>query len=186
MSKVSRIYWDSCIFITLLNPESEIARGVWTEAEVSGIRHMIRQLEADKLVIAASLISHSEVLAAKLKDSTIDDFNQLMRGPTIRWLGIDLKVSKIAHEIRNFYVEHPIDRQFTLSNSDAIHLATAIRNNYEVFYTFDNNQKSGKPMGLIQISGNIAGKYRMIIKKPEPVAYHTGLESAGLSTPAPD
>jgi hypothetical protein len=60
----------------------------------------------------------------------------------------------------------------TLSVPDAIHLATAVLYRVDEFHTFDMEGRS-KSLGLIPLSGNVAG-HRLIICKPQ--AKNPGLD----------
>lgn len=180
MAKTRLIYWDACVFIAYLNSTKELLEGKRTQDEIDAIDQMIGHLEKGELRIATSVITKSEVLAGKIVDKTIDYFERLFSGRTIELIGADIRIADRAHEIRNYYVEHPVQPgQCTIANFDALHLASALSRRCKTFYTFDNNADPKKPMGLIQISNNIAGgKWRMRISRPTPVEVQSSIAFA--------
>jgi hypothetical protein len=87
-------------------------------------------------------------------------FQQLMR--RVNRVGIDIKIVTLAHDIRNHYTKLGGK---TVATPDAIHLSTAIIYRAAEFHTFDQ-EGSSRSLGLIPLSGNVAGN-RLTICKPQ-------------------
>lgn len=178
MGTVKKVYWDACIFIAWFSASKEVADGKRTQDEINAIDQMVRKLfNYDKgFVVASSILTISEVLACKNEDRTDQEFKKLLRGSTIKWLGVDHKIAQKAHALREHYSRNPVPpTSRTLSNFDSIHLATALHYKYPEFYTFDGCTQPKRPMGLLQISENIAGDTSMKILKPTPEAWQSSL-----------
>jgi len=151
-------YWDSCIFIAWLQNEKRQA------GEMEGIREMVSQLDRNEAKLVTSVITETEVLESTLTQVAQQKFSAVLRRRCVQVVTVDRKISKLAHEIRDFYKKQP-NRKRTISSPDSIHLATAIFYKVDPFYTFDENDDN-ENLGLIPLSGIIAGKYKLIIKKP--------------------
>ena len=81
-------------------------------------------------------------------------------------------VIDLATEIREYYQVLKLSRRSnlpTLETPDAIHVATAIHFNCDMLFTFDEaDRETGclPKRGLIPLSGIIAGRYPLEIRKP--------------------
>jgi len=67
--------------------------------------------------------------------------------------------------VRNYYSMRPEFENRTLATPDAIHLASAIMNRATEFHTFDGGGV-GKSLGLLPLTGNVAG-HKLTICKPQ-------------------
>lgn len=99
--------------------------------------------------------------------------DRLIRPPKVQVKDISSPILDLAREIRNFYQEEKRSGRTnlpTVETPDAIHLATAIYYDCPRMFTFDENDRiegAGRPKrGLIPLSGNVAGRYPLIIQKP--------------------
>lgn len=158
MTGGSLYYWDTCMFLAWLNDEAR------KSGEMDGVREVIGRARKREARIMTSVLTSVEVLSAKIPAGldvlVIDLLKRVNR------VNVDAKVATIAHEIRNFHAPRP--QEFagkTLSTPDAIHLATAIFYRADEFHPFDE-KGSGKNLGLIPLSGNVAN-HRPTICKPE-------------------
>jgi predicted nucleic acid-binding protein len=154
-------YWDTCLFLAWLKDEER------PTGEMDGVREVIALLRARDVRVMTSVLTSVEVLAAKIPVGVQHLFTDLMR--RVHRQGIDTKITQMAHDIRNHYA---ILGGKTVSTPDAIHLATAILYRADEFHTFDCDGNS-KSLGLIPLSGNVAGNKLTICK---PVAKNPGLD----------
>ena len=127
------VYFDSCLFIELLQQSDQerfdACEGLRAKAEVG------------EIIIVTSALTITEV--NKLKDSPeLPEVQSriilaFFENPYIAIRPLDRGIAEYAHELT---------RTNKLSNNDAIHVATAIKNKVPVLYTYDS--KKGKPKGL--------------------------------------
>ena len=118
-----------------------------------------------------SALTSVEVLASKIPTGFDTLFSDLLK--RINRVSMDIKVAAIAHDLRNYYSTRQAELgNKTLSTPDAIHLATAILYRADEFHTFDEHG-SNKNLGLIPLSGNVAGNGIIICK---PVALRPQLD----------
>ena len=100
-------------------------------------------------------------------------FEDLMKRNSITRIAVDMRIAKLAKELREYYVaQKSQNNDRMLSVPDAIHLATAILYRADEFHTFDEESRK-KTVGLIPLSGNVAGHSLRICK---PVAKHPELD----------
>ena len=147
-------YWDTCLFLAWLKDEER------PTGEMDGVRDIIERSKKRDARIMTSVLTTTEALSARIPAGMDTLFQQMMR--RVSRVGIDIKVASLAHDIRNYYAK---GGGKTLSTPDAIHLATAIIFRVDEFHTFDGNG-SRKSLGLLPLSGNVAGN-RLAICKPE-------------------
>jgi predicted nucleic acid-binding protein len=148
-------YWDSCLFLAWLKDEKR------PTGEMDGVREVIQRAKRREVKIMTSVLTLTEVLAGSIPAGVQTLFSDTLRR-TLR-CGVDLKVARLAHDLRDHYAKLGGK---TLCTPDAIHLATAILHRADEFHTFDAGGQSTKSLGLIGLSGNIAG-HKLIICKPE-------------------
>ena len=154
-------YWDTCLFLAWINDEQR------KTGEMDGVREMAARHKRREIKIMTSVVTQVEVLQCKLPAGVdhlfIDFLKRLIK------TSVDSKIAGIAHDIRDFYsAQAHVNGGRTLSTPDAIHLATAIFYRADAFHTFDENGSS-KSLGLLPLSGNVAG-HKLTICKPEAVA----------------
>jgi len=71
----------------------------------------------------------------------------------------------LAHKIRDYYFSHADFGGKTVGTVDAIHLASAIICDVDVFYTFDEKHKKHE-LGLLKLPGKLAGEFELDICRP--------------------
>ena len=150
-------YWDTCLFLAWLKDEER------PTGEMDGVRELIELSRRREVRLMTSALTLVEVLSSKIPIGFDNLFNNLLK--RINRVSVDIKVAGVAHDIRNFYAARQAEfGNKTLSTPDAIHLATAILYRADEFHTFDD-KGSSKNLGLIPLSGNVAGN-RLTICKP--------------------
>jgi len=154
-------YWDSCLFLAWLKDEQR------PTGEMDGVREIIERHRRRDCRIITSVLTSVEVLSARIPAGVEHLLTGLMR--RVNRQGVDTKVAGMAHDLRNHYAK--IGGK-SLSTADALHLATAIIYRANEFHTFDNEGRA-RTLGLIPLSGNVAG-HRLTICKPE--ARNPGLD----------
>lgn len=147
-------YWDTCIFLAWIKDEDRPI------GDMDGVREIIELSKKRDAIIMTSVLTSVEVLSAYIPAGMDTLFQQLMR--RVQRVGIDTKIVTLAHDIRNHYTKQGSK---TIGTPDAIHLATAIIYRATEFHTFDCDGSS-RSLGLIPLSGNVAGN-RLTICKPQ-------------------
>jgi predicted nucleic acid-binding protein len=166
MPSTKKIYWDSCIFLAWLKNEPR------SKEEVDGIAECVDLVEAKQVHLITSVITITEVFEGNLSADANEKYRLLLSRRNVTPLDNDLRVSRLAQKIREYYQnQKTIDGLDGLSTPDAIHLATAIHYDADVFYTFDEGKKNGrKGRSLLSISGDVAG-YNLKISKPTAMQF---------------
>jgi len=77
----------------------------------------------------------------------------MLKRPSSFVLNVDIRVSQLASQIRDYYKQSHIN----LKTPDAIHLASALITKASAFHTFED--------GLLRLTGNVAG-HNLTISKP--------------------
>lgn len=147
-------YWDACLFLAWLKDEERKA------GEMDGVREVIERSKRREVKIMTSVLTSVEVLSAKIPIGMDTLFKGMMK--RVNQVSMDIRVASLAHDIRDHYATNGGK---TVSTPDAIHLATAILYRVDEFHTFDADS-SRNSLGLLQLSGNVAGS-KLIICKPE-------------------
>lgn len=150
-------YWDTCLFLAWLKDEER------PTGEMDGVRELIDLSRRREIKLMTSTLTLVEVLSSKIPAGFDSLFTNLLK--RVNRVSVDIKVAGIAHDLRNYYASRQTEfGNKTLSTPDAIHLATAILHRADEFHTFDN-EGSSKNLGLIPLSGDVAGN-RLKICKP--------------------
>lgn len=155
-----RIYWDSCVWIGLINDEADKA---------DACKYVIEQAESGSLEVWTSTLSLAEVFKKKCDgvtsgieaaaDANFEDF--LLQNYVVR-VQVDADVGLLARRLLRKYPK-------LAKPADAIHLATALLNNLDEFHTFDGDN-------LLSLDGIIARKDGQMLKicvppkRPDPNA----------------
>lgn len=169
-------YWDTCLFLAWLKDEER------PTGEMDGVREVIERAKRREVKIITSVLTITEALECHLPAGVKRLYEGLMKRVTR--ISMDIKVADVAHELRNHYSADPKKyNDKTLATPDAIHLATAILYRSNEFHTFDGGKKSGKHLGLLQLSGDVAG-HRLTICKP--TARNPGLDLRQRTKPNPN
>ena len=151
-------YWDSCLFLAWLQDETR------KSGEMDGVREVIDRSKRREVKIVTSVVTLVEVLNGKMPVGMGRLFADMMKRRVNR-IAMDIRVAQLAHDLRDYYSSRPKEFEGkTISTPDAIHLATAIIYRVTEFHTFDGG--NSKSLGLLQLSGDVAGN-RLNICKPE-------------------
>jgi predicted nucleic acid-binding protein len=138
-------------------------------AEIAGLAILIENKE---IVPLTSTMTRVEVLACKLDEQKLEVMKRLIRPPKIQVKDATTPIMDLAAEIRDYYQRRKDNGESdlpTVETPDAIHLATAVHFECRFFYTFDEFDvlKGTRPKrALIPLSGNVAGRYPIVICKP--------------------
>lgn len=152
---IDTYYWDACLFLAWLKDEKR------RQGEMEGIREQVERVRRNEIRVITSALTYSEVTAAKIPNETADAFANVMQRKNIRLIDVSVPIARKAGELKDFYAAKGGKR---LGTPDAIHLATAIIYQAKEFHTFDQNN-SGGTLGLIPLSGDVAG-HNLTICKP--------------------
>jgi predicted nucleic acid-binding protein len=154
----NRVYWDSCVFIEVLqrgNPE-----------RFDVCRELIAKAEKNNLVIVTSAVTIAEV--NKIHDGKPGDPSReeqsrrildFFGNPYIRIKMLDRATAEMAHGLTRTHSMKPLD---------AIHAATAALGKVEVLYTYDG--KRGRRGGLLANHLKIGNPPLRIELPPTPSA----------------
>lgn len=141
MSKKPTIYWDACIFYELLGNEDVDSK------KKNAIQEILNTNDKEENYIITSVITHLEVLPAKLDEKGANDEEEYLALFDAKKFGeveINTNIILLAREIRNFYYAPPdADGKNVkiMDLGDSIHLATAIIHKVDEFHTRDNSAK---------------------------------------------
>jgi predicted nucleic acid-binding protein len=136
-------------------------------------------LEANKNcqnLIITSIITHIEVIPAKLNAKQIDGekkYRAMFDGERFLDYEINRNILMRAREIKDFYFRPaaPGQSQKVMDSADALHLATATIYGVSEFHTRDDDAQGSKiPLvSLYKWSGieSVCGKYPLLIRSPE-------------------
>ncbi len=137
---------------------------------MDGVYHWANEISNKRATLVASNIIRSEILECTLAQAQKDKFLNFMKCSNVAEAVPTNRIMELVHEIRNHYQSLKLagDPLRTVDTPDAIHLATGIFFSYDELQTFDQNDN--QPRGrraLIPLSGNVAGKYNLVICKPQ-------------------
>jgi predicted nucleic acid-binding protein len=129
-----RLYWDSCAFIGLLNPD---------EAKHNDCRAVWEQAERGEAILFTSFFTFSEVFRAKceglakpLAEEQDKDVEALLRQPWVQPILVDERIGVAARRLMR---RHPECKK----PSDGIHLATALALSVDEMHTYDRSDLIG-------------------------------------------
>ena len=148
----TRVYWDSCCFIGLLQDEKDKA---------PALAELAHKAAADDLVIVTSALAIAEV--CKLPDTGTQPEEQTKKvleffeNPYIVVRTLDRAIAEHANRIA---------RDRGIKPLDAVHIATGIIAGCDVFYTYDGKKKGRK--GLLQYNGAPWVQPMRIEQPPDP------------------
>lgn len=125
-----RIYWDSCVFLGLINPD---------EAKHLDCKAVWAQAEKGDAILYTSFFAFAEVFKAKcegpakpLAEAQDRLIEAMLRQ---RWVHATLVDERIGTAARRLMRQHPECKK----PSDAIHLATALALNVDEMHTYDGS-----------------------------------------------
>ncbi len=149
-----RVYTDSCVLIAWCSGEPRVNH------EMDGVRDCFEKVERGEIV----LIVLRNILFQEVQLRTVEaakKFSQLMARRTVELPSLDLRIDRIATELRDYYSKNGPKE---LTKYDSLHLATALHYKADAFYTFDDGKKGG--ISLLSLNGNVAGHPLLICKPP--------------------
>ena len=155
------LYWDTCVFLVWLKNELHRAQG-----DMQGVVDCLNKFKRREISIATSVLTLTEITVAKIPAGADNMLETTMQRTNFTKIGVDIKIARMARDLRNYYLVRPEFNGKTLSVPDSIHLASAIVYRVTEFNTFD--EKDGardKTLGLMQLSGNVGG-HNLVIRKP--------------------
>ena len=165
-------YWDTCIFIAWFKNESTRKPG-----ELDAIKIFIERFKRREISLITSVLTLVEITVAKIPAGVDTQLEELMQRSNFTQLSTDIRIAKLARDIRNYYLTKT--DQFggkTVTVPDSLHIASAILYRANEFHTFDEHDNTRyNALGLLPLSGDIAGHNLVICKPPIPVQMNLGL-----------
>ena len=163
MDGIELEYWDSCVFLALLQEETH------KSGELEYLKKQARKFDIGALAIVTSSIALTEIFEARLSDENKAKFRSMYTRSNFQFIDASVQICQLASEIRGHYKISPIDGLYP-STPDAIHVASAIvaqsNSKSELFLiTFDDENKK-KEIALTKLSGLVASKYKLTICRP--------------------
>ena len=157
-------YWDTCIFLAWLRNETTRKPG-----EMEGIHDCLERVKKRQISIMTSVITITEMTSLNLPAGVEAMFEEVMQRPNCAKIGVDMRVAKLARDLRNYYLaKSDTYNGKTIATPDALHLATAILYRSNEFHTFDGkDQPKYNSLGLLQLNGDVGGHNLMVCKPPE-------------------
>ena len=135
---MSRIYWDTMLFVYLIEDNAVFG---------SKVRHIYERMQKRGDTLSTSTLTYGEALTGPLKggDSQLaDQMRQLFHGDEVELLPFLRSTAELYASIR---------AKGTASAPDAIHLATAAENHTDVFLTNDKRLHHLAISGIQFIAG---------------------------------
>ena len=156
---IKNVYCDSCILISWLKKEQRK-----DPQETEGIKQLINHIQAADLNMITSVLTKCEVLECTLTPKAITDLENVLLRQNVILADTNEAIWKLTMRLRNYY-KAIHDGLPTLTIPDAVHLATAITYEADIFYSMDEKDEPRKRRALIPLSGNVGG-YDLKIEKP--------------------
>lgn len=164
-------YWDTCIFLAWLKNETTRKSG-----ELDAIAACLERFKKREISLVTSVLTMVEMTSAKIPAGTESMLEGVMQRPNFTNVAVDLRVAKLALDLRNHYLAQTSLGGKTLTVPDSLHVATAILYRVTEMHTFDEkNDAKQNSLGLIPLSGNVGGHNLVICKPPIPVQMPLGL-----------
>lgn len=137
MADPKNVYWDTCVWLSLIN--EEVGR-------VERCRYVISEARARNIQIWTSAFTLAEVFkktiegkGVTLPESKDHEFEEYIEQEFLTVVQVDFDIGVLARRLLRKHV--PLKKP-----ADAVHLATALLNNIDEFHTFDE-------VNLIPLSG---------------------------------
>jgi predicted nucleic acid-binding protein len=124
-----RLYWDSCTWLGLLKEEpskKELIRPFWVGAQNGEYEIWT----STAVYIEVFRVDPERGLTLEESDKIID---AMLDAPHVIRVQVDMEIGKMARHLRRAH-NPPLKKRW-----DAIHLATAIIHNADIFHTFDGS-----------------------------------------------
>ncbi|MBW3563384.1 MAG: PIN domain-containing protein [Acidobacteria bacterium] len=158
MSKSPKIYWDTCVFIALIDMEKR------KTSVLDGINACIDRVEAGEATLVTSTITRIEITKTKLDPKKEKRFVGLLSRRNVVERNVDIRVADIAREIRYTYSGENDDPK--IKTPDAVHAATAIASEVDSMWTLDGAGDRLRPSDLLSLKSPICGKWNLQIEEP--------------------
>jgi predicted nucleic acid-binding protein len=120
-------YWDTCIFVAILNGEDR------APGEMEGAKAVATAVDRGDAGLLTSVLTRTEILDGKIPEHALDLLDNLFKKPNLQRADVTQSISDAAHDIRNNL--HLAGRKMQVP--DAIHLATALIYRVDELHTFD-------------------------------------------------
>jgi len=169
MTGIEFEYWDSCIFLALLQNEEH------RPGELEYLQDQAQKFDMGVVGIVTSSIAMVEVYEARLSSEQAVRIKSMYSRSNFQFIDASLNVCMLASEIRSFYKLNTVNTngvELYPSTPDAIHVASAIVAQKGLpkplsLITFDSENKSKKnELALTGLTGKVAEKYPLTICRP--------------------
>jgi predicted nucleic acid-binding protein len=133
--------------------------------ETEGVRKLMKCIDDGEVRMITSELTRAEVLRCTLSADAQSKFDAVLQRRNVGVMNTDHFTWKLTHDLRDYYqAQKRNDRLRTLTVPDAVHLATALQYEVDIFYTFDEKNGPRGRRGLIPLNGDVAGFELKIIK----------------------
>ena len=149
MPRKPKYYWDSGIFIAWIIDEKVPP---CQPGEMEGLAEIVDEIDSGKAILITSVVTTAEVLEGNLTAEQKKRYELVLQRPSTIRMNVDLRVSELSGEIRDYYRQ----RNIRLELADSIHLGTAILTKADELHTFDDK--------LLRFDGNVAGNQLKICR----------------------
>lgn len=154
MAKVPTVYWDSCVWIGLIQQEAD---------KYARIRGVLDRARAGKLKIVTSTFTLAEVVKRKCGGAIVeageehdDYFADLLQQDFVVVVNADWDAATKARALYREFNQHGLKKP-----QDALHLATAVLENVDEMHTFDGAD-------LLKLNGKVKRDDGMTLTICEP------------------
>lgn len=154
MADLKNVYWDACLWISLINGET---------GKADRCQYVIERSKVGEFQVWTSSISLAEVFKKKCEGKNVSldeskdmDFEKYIEQDFLTEVQVDHDTGLLARRLLRKFPE-------LKKPNDAIHLATAVLNNVDELHTFDDEN-------LIPLDGKIEradGKLLVICFPPQ-------------------
>lgn len=165
-SKSPLIYWDTCIFLTLLNEDRK-------NPEFHFIKMIHEDAQKGKIIIVTSCITLTEAYFlrdGKENKKNIRTIRNFFSNTYIRLVEVTRPIAEQTQEFRQKYHKQ-------VDFEDAIHLTTSIDRDISTFLTVDGNRQPENKLGkvrrnLLLLDKNLHTKSNSVLRiiKPSELA----------------
>lgn len=146
MLKKLKYYWDTCVFLTLINDEP------LSSEDKQGLNDVVKEIDANRAILITSVQTVTEILEANFTNDQIHRLELCLKKSSTVKINIDHRVAELAGQIRGHYNQEG----FKVKTPDAIHLATAFLHKADELHTFDPK--------MLRFNGNLMGLNLKICK----------------------
>jgi predicted nucleic acid-binding protein len=130
--------------------------------EMDGVHESAKKIKEGKQKLICSPIVTAQIYKIKMGQQVMAIFDRFLKRKSIQYVDYEYQAGCLTSEIREYYTIRKQD----MDTIDAQHLAISILYKVDAFYTFDRGKRGG--IGLLSISGNVAGHNLTICKPPLP------------------